>query len=80
MSDIVDLATERNKRDEPDPALVMRDDFGRLLYLFGLDYEFDGREWMTELWAYSFEDAEARVAAMRQSLKVVGQKMSEVPA
>lgn len=80
MSDVIDLTAERNRRDGPDPEFIRRDDFGRALYLYGLDYEYGGKEWMTELWAYSFEDAEARVQGMRLSLKVMGQKHSETPA
>jgi hypothetical protein len=77
--DVIDLNAEREKRDGPDPEFIRRDDFGRPMYLFGLDYAFHGKEWMIELWAYSFEDAEARVEAMRSSLRVMAQKYAEVP-
>jgi hypothetical protein len=80
MSDIIDLNAERSKRDQPDPEFVRKDDFGRPLYTFLLSYEMAGSQWCAEIWAYSFEDAEARVQAMRESLKVDGQAYSTVPA
>ena len=78
--EIVDLTAERNRRSAPDPEFVRKDDFGRPLYTFLLSYEMDGKQWSTEVWAYSFEDADARVAAMRDSLKVDGQAYSCTPA
>jgi hypothetical protein len=77
---VTDLTAERNKREQPDPEFVRKDDFGRPLYTFLLSYEMDDSRWCAEIWAYSFEDAEARVAAMRESLKVDGQAFSTVPA
>jgi len=79
MTDVIDLGAERNRRAQPDPEFVRQDDYGRPLYHFGLSYEFDGRTWAAELWAYSFEDAEARVAAMRGTLTVCGQTYSVIP-
>lgn len=80
MSDTIDLTAERNKRTQPDPEFVRKDDYGRPLYLFTLDYEFDGGQWSTDLWAYSQDDAEARVAAMRSTLSVAGQIFGKIPA
>lgn len=77
---VIDLGAERNRRAQPDPEFVRKDDYGRPLYTFLLSYEMDGSRWSTELWAYDFADAEARVAAMRESLKVDGQAFSTVPA
>lgn len=77
---IIDLTAARNKRAEPDPEFVMQDDYGRKLYTFLLSYEMDGKQWSTQVWAYDFADAEARVAAMRESLKVDGQLFGQVPA
>lgn len=79
MSDVIDLSAEREKRDAPDAEFVRRDDFGRPLYLFGLEYEFGGKQWACDLWAYSWEDAEGRVAGMRQSLAVSGQIHARIP-
>ena len=78
--DLIDLNAERAKREAPDPQFVRKDGFGRPLYTFLLSYEMDGSRWSTQLWAYSFEDAEAKVAAMRESLKVDGQLFEMAPA
>ena len=80
MTDVVDLTAERNKREAPDPEFVRKDDFGRPIYTFLLSYEMDGSQWSTEVWAYSYEDAQNRVAAMRDSLKVDGQAFGRIPA
>ncbi len=70
---IVSLGLERAKRDAPDPDFVKRDDFGREMFTFLLEYKFDGGTWSTTLMAYDMADAEARVAAMRESLELRGQ-------
>lgn len=80
MDEIVDLNAERNKRAQPDPEFVKHDDYGRPMYHFGLGYEFEGSEWSCHIWAYSMEDAEARIAAMRASLRLFGQTFSMIPA
>ena len=82
MSDdtIIDLTAERNRRAEPDPEFIRHDDYGRPLYTFLLNYEMNGGRWQTQVWAYDQADAEARVAAMRESLTVLGKAFSCVPA
>jgi hypothetical protein len=80
MTDIIDLQHERAARDQPDADCVRKDDYGRPLYLFALEYKMDGHTWSNDVWAYSWEDAENRVAAMRSSLEVRGQLMGFVPA
>lgn len=80
MSDPIDLNAERNKRAQPDVEFVKQDDYGRSMYLFGLGYEFGGKMYGTDIWAYSHEDAEARVLAMRESLVVFGQTFTMIPA
>lgn len=67
------MTAERNKRAAPDAEHVRRDDFGRPLYRYLLTYSMDGSEWGADVWAYTMEDAEARVQAMRTSLKLEGQ-------
>jgi hypothetical protein len=79
MTSIIDLTAERNKREAPDADCVRTDDFGRPLYLFALEYKFDDRRWEAEIWAHSWDDAEARVAAMRQSLEVSGKTFAVIP-
>lgn len=70
---VIDLGAARTKREKPDEHHVRRDDYGRPMYRFALSYEMDSRDWCTEVWAYSFEDAENRVAAMSRTLTVQGQ-------
>lgn len=77
---IINLNQLRHDRERPDPEFIKRDDFGREMFLYTLEYEFDGGNWATELWAYSFEDAEARVVAMRASLTCKGQLYTALPA
>lgn len=77
---IVNLGLERAKREAPDPDFVRRDDFGREMYLFLLEYQFENGAWSTQLWAYSMEDAQARVDAMRESLALRGQAFASFPA
>lgn len=80
MSDIIDFRAKKAERERPDDDCVMRDEFGREMFLFILDYEYQGAHWGAEIWSYSIEDAFARVEAMRKSLKCVGMKMGVVPA
>lgn len=80
MTEIINLSERRNAAEKPDADCVRKDDFGRPLYLFALAYQMIDGEYSTEVWAYSFEDAEARVAAMRESLIVLGQLYGFIPA
>lgn len=80
MTDIIDLNQRRNERDKPDAQFIRHDDFGRPLYCFALDYAFNDGHWAAEVWAYSMEEAEQRVAAMRESLSLRGQMFTSFPA
>lgn len=80
MTDIIDLNAKRNEREKPDPEFIRRDGFGRELQLYLLDYEYDGARWSADIWAYSAEDAEGRVKAMRESLSLMGQAFTIIPA
>jgi hypothetical protein len=76
MSDAIDLAAERDKRNGPDAEHVRKDDFGRTLYRYLLSYEMDGETWGgVDVWAYSMDDAQKRVDAMRATVKLDGQAM-----
>ena len=77
---IIDISAERDKRNAPDPDCVITDEEGKDWFLFSLEYRQDGRRMTTDLWAVSREDAEAKVAAMRDSLVFVGQTVAVVPA
>lgn len=76
---VIDLSEHRNARERPDPAFIRHDDFGREMYRYLLDYEFESSHWGAEVWAYSMEEAEARVAAMRVSLSLCGQTYTRIP-
>jgi hypothetical protein len=80
MTEPTDLTDYRNKRAAPDPEFVMTDDFGRPMFAYLLSYDFNGGSWNIKLWAYSMEDAEARIQAMRESLTLDGQMFTTVPA
>lgn len=73
MSDITDLNVERRKRAAADAEHVRKDEIGRDMYRYVLSYECDDGFWCTEIWAYSMEDAAARVESMRSSLTLHGQ-------
>ncbi|OYD01020.1 hypothetical protein AMK08_PB00090 (plasmid) [Rhizobium sp. N4311] len=53
----------RHDRNAPDPAFVTTDGDNRKLYRFALQYEMGAKSWASEIWAYSVQDAEERVAA-----------------
>jgi hypothetical protein len=80
MSVTIDLSAERAKREAPDADCLRKDDYGRDLLLFALEYNMAGATWALEVWAYSWEDAENRVAAMRESLVISGQIQAIIPA
>ena len=78
MSDIIDLTAERERREQPSADFTRRDDFGRIMFAYSCSYEFDGGTWDIKLWAYSMDDAQARVGAMRESLALQGQIYAEI--
>lgn len=75
---VIDLDRARAARELPDAEHIQYDQFGRPMYRFALTYEMDGKVWGSEVWAYSFEDAERRAAAIRLSLSVAGQVHAEI--
>lgn len=78
MAEPIDLTAERNRRTGPDAEHVRKDDFGRPMYHFALSYDMADGQWCAGIWAYSMEDAQARVDAMRASLRLDGQVMKIV--
>ncbi len=79
MADVIDFAAAFDKRHGPDPEFRSQDAYGRPLYTYHLSYEMDGKEYGTQVIAYSMEDAAARVEAMRASLRLEGQLFSIIP-
>jgi hypothetical protein len=78
MADVLDLNEKRNEREAPDPHLVRKDDFGRPIYVFGVEYRMDSKDWTFRVWAYDLADAEKRVEAIRSGARVYGQIMAEL--
>ena len=60
-------------------AAYEKDAFGCELRTYVLEYAMGGRRWGLSIIAYSMEDAEARVAAMRDSLVLCGELHRVVP-
>lgn len=79
MTDIVDLNAERNKREQPDDECIRKDEYGRPLYMFLIEWVRDGKQYGHHIWAYDQTDADAHIAAMRESLAYTGQAYSMVP-
>lgn len=77
MSDVIDLDAERNKREQPDPKFVSDDQWGRPMYKFSASYECAGMtgtgRWSFHFWAYDAEDAERRLAAIKENGVIDGQ-------
>ncbi|NTG94246.1 hypothetical protein [Rhizobium rhizogenes] len=75
---IIDLASERDKRDGPDPEFVTTDECGRKMFAFRAEYRIDGSTFGIHFFAYDFGDAERRILAMRETLSLSGQIYCEV--
>lgn len=63
MSDVVDLATERARRTEPQPDAehVCEDEHGVRWFRFTCRFEDGGKEWDFDLWARDRADAGRRL-------------------
>jgi len=70
---IIDLNAERDKRNAPDPQHILTDQFGIPMFEYLCDYRMNDSSWSLRLWAYSIEDAEAGIEAIRGSLGYLGQ-------
>jgi hypothetical protein len=75
---VIYLERHRALAERPDPCFAACDEDGRDFFKYALQYELDGKIWAADIWAYSFDDAERRVHAMRNSVAVLGQLHSEV--
>ena len=79
MPHVIDLGAERARRDGPDPEFLATDQWGRPMFTFALSYRLGEKVFGVSILAYDFDDAEARVAAMRASLQLDGKIFSEWP-
>jgi hypothetical protein len=75
---IIEFRSQPAAADRPDNDFVSIDQNGQEIYRFALQYDWDDKLWAAEIWAYSLDDAETRVQAMRQSLTVCGQLYSGI--
>lgn len=57
----------------PDSDQTWRDDAGQTWFRFAVDYSFEGRTFSAHIWARGVEDAELRLAALRETGRVLGQ-------
>ena len=73
MSKTIDITERRNQRDIGREH-ICRDERGRPMYEYLIEYEFEGKTLSDgNIWAYSEEDAERRIAAIRSTLELKGQ-------
>lgn len=70
---VIDLLQIKADREAPDADCTQRDDYGRPMYRFGIEYEMDGTIDTFSIMAYSLEDAERRARAIRDGATVYGQ-------
>ncbi|MEK1896733.1 MAG: hypothetical protein AAAB20_26240 [Rhizobium sp.] len=75
---IIDLNAERDKRNGPDQQHIITDQFGNRMFEYLCDYRMNDSTWSMRIWAYSQDDAEARIEAIRGSLGYLGQLHSVV--
>lgn len=78
MPDVIDLSAERHRRNGPDAQFVTTDEDGRQMFAFCFEYQMGGGTVILSAFAYDFDDAERRCAAIRESLVVAGQIYAEV--
>lgn len=67
---VINLDAERNRRS--DPASVSEDAQGNVLIDYCASYSLGEDSWMLVVKAYSREDADRRVQAIRSTLKLEG--------
>lgn len=89
MADVIDIEAFKAKQQAERAAIAARagidcdcigkDDDGRDMFAFLVDFQFADSVWSCTIWAYDLADAEARCAALRASAVVLGQLASVVP-
>jgi hypothetical protein len=77
-TETVNLEATRRWR-ETDPELRLKNETGTW-FVFSVQFECDGSTWGVDLWAHDHADAERRLEALKGSGRILGQKMSSVPA
>lgn len=78
---VIDIKQYRAAQERPDLDHVSQDQWGRDIFRFAVEYPHlakqsgENRTWTATIWAYSFQDAEDRLEAIRQHGVVAGQVM-----
>lgn len=75
---IIDLSAERAKRDRPAPEFICTDSEGREMYAFSCSYRHGDGTYGLTFFAYDFEDAHARIEAIKSGLVLDGQIYEEI--
>ena len=78
MTDIVDLNSERHKREADSDCILVVD--GEQWFKYSGSYDHDGVEFSFEFWAKSMQDAERSIEHMRETLRLDGQILREIDA
>lgn len=79
-AEVVDFTAKKNGAERPDASCISKDPWGREMYLYSITYRMDEADWGAQIWAYSEEDAQKRVAAMQDNLVYNGQIFMLIPA
>lgn len=66
--------------NQPDAAFVRRDEYGRPIYCYIIEYQHQGGTYGLDFWAYSDAEAMDHVLSMIATMTFVGQKFGEYPA
>lgn len=80
MSNVISLGRFAAEKERPDAQFRGKDQDGKEMQTFVLDYRLDGKDFSVRVMAYDFEDAERHCAAIRESLFVAGVVFAEIMA
>jgi hypothetical protein len=86
MSDdkVIDFAAARAAREaEPTPEaqFIRKDEYGRDLFCYALEYAFEDRRRVFHVWAYDYDEAKRIATAISAGTVIVlGQLYAEIPA
>lgn len=78
MSDNVVKFTPR--KETPDADCIWTDEHGVEWFKFTCEYQYEGSRWGFEVWARSFEDAQARLGSIGCTGIVNGQLFAQIAA
>lgn len=67
-------------RARPNADAISYDDHNRPMYLYTIKYRHEDHTYESDIWAYSAEDAEGRLAEIRKSGTISGQVFGRMRA